>query len=56
MVIANSLTKFGVAPRYPNEIEVDEVQVKKALADSETILNWVENVINTKPTSKESNM
>ena len=56
LVIANSLTKFGVAPRYPNEIEVDEVQVKKALADSETILNWVENVINTKPTSKESNM
>ena len=53
---ANSLTKYGVAPRYPNEIEVDESQVKKALADSETIINWVEDVINSKPTSKDCNL
>lgn len=38
LVKANSLSKYGVAPRYPNEIEVDEYQVKKALADSEIIL------------------
>lgn len=53
---ANSLTKYGVAPRYPNEIEVDESQVKKALTDSEAILSWVEDVINSKPTSKDCNL
>ena len=42
---ANSLTKYGIAPRYPNEIEVDETQVKKALEDSEMILDWVNQVI-----------
>ena len=45
LITANSLSKYGVAPRYPNEIEVDEYQVKKALADSETILKWVDGVI-----------
>lgn len=45
LVTANSLSKYGVAPRYPNEIEVDEQQVKKALTDSETILKWVDSVI-----------
>lgn len=52
MVIANSLSKYGVAPRYPNEIEVDEYQVKKALKDSETILNWVASVIAAEYLSK----
>lgn len=46
LVTANSLTKYGIAPRYPNEIEVDELQTKKAIADSEVVLKWVENVIN----------
>lgn len=45
LVTANSLTKYGIAPRYPNEIEVDGTQVKKALADSEMILKWVDEVI-----------
>lgn len=49
LLIANSLSKYGVAPRYPNEIEVDERQVKKALADSETILKWVDDVIAAEP-------
>lgn len=48
LLIADSLSKYGVAPRYPNEIEVDERQVKKALTDSEAILNWVEDVIAAK--------
>ena len=48
LLIADSLSKYGVAPRYPNEIEVDERQVKKALTDSEAILNWVESVITAK--------
>lgn len=45
LIIADTLSKYGIAPRYPNEIETDEYQVKKALADSETILNWVDSVI-----------
>lgn len=49
LLIADSLSKYGVAPRYPNEIEVDERQVQKALADSEAILNWVDAVIIAKP-------
>lgn len=54
LMIANSLSKYGVAPRYPNEIEVDEQQVKKALADSQTILKWVDDVIAAKPKEQES--
>ena len=49
LLTADSLSKYGVAPRYPNEIEVDERQVQKALADSEAILNWVDAVILAKP-------
>ena len=48
LLIADSLSKYGVAPRYPNEIEVDDRQVKKALTDSEAILKWVEDVIAAK--------
>ena len=54
LVIANSLSKYGVAPRYPNEIEVDEYQVKKALTDSELILSWVDSVIAAKFTESET--
>lgn len=53
LLIANSLSKYGVAPRYPNEIEVEERQVKKALADSETILQWVDDVIAAEPVTQE---
>ena len=49
METADSLSKYGVAPRYPNEIEVDENHVKKALSDSETILDWVDSVIAAEP-------
>ncbi len=45
LLCADKLTKYSVSPRYPNEIEVDEEQVRKALSDSENILLWVENVI-----------
>ena len=54
LVIANSLSKYGVAPRYPNEIEVDEYQVKKALTDSEMILSWVDSVIAAKFAESET--
>ena len=49
LTAADSLSKYGIAPRYPNEIEVDELMTGKALADSEMILQWVEEVIALKP-------
>ncbi len=45
LMMANSLSKYGVAPRYPNELEVEEYHVKKALKDCEYILKWVNDVI-----------
>ena len=45
MDIAESLSKNGVAPRYPNEIEVDEDKVSKALQDADEFLSWVLTVI-----------
>ena len=42
-----------MAPRYPNETEVDEYQVKKAPVNSETILIWVDTVIAVEPATKE---
>ena len=43
--MADSLSRYGIAPRYPNEIIVDEYRVKKAISDCEVFLNWVNNVI-----------
>ena len=44
---ADYLSKYGVVSRYPNEMEVDEVQTLKALKSSEEILNWVQCIIDT---------
>lgn len=52
MLMADSLSKYGVAPRYPNEIEVDERQTARALADSEKIIAWVNQVIETEPSEE----
>ena len=49
LIAADSLSKYGIAPRYPNEIEVDEQMTGKALSDSEAILQWAEDVIALKP-------
>lgn len=46
-MMADSLSKYGTASRYPNEIDIEEYHVKKALADSEVFLQWVNNVIAT---------
>lgn len=45
--MADYLSKYGVMSRYPNEIEVDEVQTIKALKSSEEILGWVQYVVDT---------
>ena len=45
MVMADGLSKYGIAPRYPNEIDVDEPQTAKALRDSSSIMEWVKQTI-----------
>ena len=53
LLTANALSKYGIAPRYPNEIDVDEVQTGKALKDADTILTWVKDAI-AKPPEEET--
>ena len=43
--MADYLSKYGVMSRYPNEIEVDEVQTIKALTNSKEILDWAQYVV-----------
>ena len=47
MLMADTLSKYGVAPRYPNEIEVDEQQMQLALQNSDKIVTWVKQIIYT---------
>lgn len=44
---ADRLTQYGVMPRYPNEIEVDERMTQKAVDDATTLISWVNAVIST---------
>ena len=39
---SNRLTDFSVLTRYPNEIELDETDMKSALKNAEQILSYVE--------------
>ncbi len=45
MATVDGLSKYGVAPRYPNEMDVDERQASKVLRDSARIVAWVRRVI-----------
>ena len=45
MDIADSLSKYGVAPRYPNEILIDEKQTAEAFRSATVILEWVQNIV-----------
>ena len=56
MDIAESLSKYGVAQRYPNEIKVDENQVRKALTDAAAILDWVNRAIDAPDKPKTDNI
>ncbi len=53
METVDGLSKYGVAPRYPNEIEVDERQASKVLQDSARIVAWVRGIIAIDGTKKE---
>ena len=40
--ICKDLNPYGVQPRYPNEIEVFEIDVENALKNMETMVNFFE--------------
>ena len=42
---ADNLTKYGVIPRYPNEMEVDEYMAKTAVAQAAEILGWAKSIV-----------
>ena len=41
----DALTPYGVAVRYPNELDLDERHVKDALQYASEIVEWVERMI-----------
>lgn len=53
MEVADGLSKYGVAPRYPNEIYIDDTLTAKAFHDATTIMEWVQYVIDAEPVLDE---
>ena len=49
IVIAGSLTPFGVRIRYPQELAVDEAQTRTALAQAEAVQEWVTSLLDACP-------
>ena len=45
---ADALTPYGVAVRYPNELFIEERNVKEALQYAEEIISWAEDVVKDK--------
>lgn len=42
---ADNLSKYGIIPRYPNELDVDESMTKEALRQALCILEWAKGII-----------
>lgn len=42
---ADTLTPYGIAVRYPNELVIEERNVQEALQYAEEIVRWVESII-----------
>ena len=53
MEVADGLSKYGVAPRYPNEIYIDDALTDKAFRDATAIMDWVQYVIDAEPVTDE---
>lgn len=47
---AEALTPYGVAIRYPNELNVEEHHVQEALSFAGEIVEWAEKIINSHET------
>ena len=49
---ADRLTQYGIMPRYPNEIEVNEHMAQKAVDDAVAIIDWVNELISATDSKK----
>lgn len=47
LTYAINLTRFGVEPRYPNEMAIDERIAKEAIKQAEAIVQWAKDVISS---------
>ena len=47
--LADSLTPYAIAARYPSELNFDEYKTKKALQAAKEILNWTEKSMKAQP-------
>ena len=50
---ADTLTPYGIAVRYPNELVIEERNVQEALQYAEEIVRWVESIIDKNPEVEE---
>ena len=42
---ADTLTPYGIAVRYPNELPIDDRHVKEAIRYSAEIIDWIEMIV-----------
>ncbi|MCC8052096.1 MAG: HEPN domain-containing protein [Clostridiales bacterium] len=47
MEMCDDLTPYGVKIRYPQELCIEEYHVKKALAETEELYNWLRGLLKT---------
>ena len=49
---ANDLNQYATATRYPSEEEIGQIQADLALAEAESIVGWVEEIMDLLPLSE----
>ena len=45
---ADTLTPYGIAVRYPNELAIEEYHVQEALLYAQRIVDWAEKIVKQK--------
>lgn len=48
---ADTLTPYGIAVRYPNELGIEDRHVQEALLCAQKIVEWAENIVLAEPES-----
>lgn len=49
---ADTLTPYGIAVRYPNELHIEESHVQEALKAAQDIVSWADKIINKEVSAK----
>ena len=44
----DALTPYGIAVRYPNELDIEERHVRDALLYAQEIVGWAEKIVEQK--------